>query len=246
MDIQSIIDIPKSTLEAAGLNAGDLLRVKVAELEESGRVLVEIGRWRVSADIRFPVAAGDTLLVRVTNAGNRLSLQLIQRTPAEEPIATSAATGPVRANLQPLLSEIRSAQEQLARQAQTSEPFHMVHLTLPLTEERAAASLKIAFRSRRRTGTAEGHRASLLLTLERIGAVRADLLLLQRSLTVGVYVSDASARDWVEQHLRELRNALAPLFENVGVQVSVSPARIEQFATEDYRPAGEGQVDVRV
>ncbi|MCU0558866.1 MAG: hypothetical protein MUD16_01555 [Desulfobacterales bacterium] len=377
MDIHAIIDLPQPTLETAGLSAGDLLRVRVAALEQNGRALIDIGRFRVSADIRFPTAAGDTLLVRVADAGNRLNLQLVQRCPPAESPATSAAAGPARVDLQTLLdlrqqvqqllagagrsgsadflaaaprqalealgnclapidpesepgalsraiarrceegglflearlahaasrdsggnpsahlaaapilasdlkarllflkayadsaegaqlltqhrefsalmraagrllAEIRSAQEHLARQAQTAEPFHMFHMALPLPEGRAAAALKIAWRSRRRSGAVEGHRASLLLTIERIGPVRADLLLLQRSLTVGVYVSDASARDWVEQHVGELRGALAPFFENVGVQVSVSQARIERFAAEEYRAAGEGQVDVRI
>jgi hypothetical protein len=372
MDIQSIIDIPQSVQEAAGLTPGELLRVKVASLDDNGRALVELGRWRVSADIRFPVAAGDELLVRVAEAGNRLSLQLIQRSPPEAFSATTAAVEPVRVAPQPLhdllhrvqqllagsgrsaaaqvpaanpqpalealgrclapiepeaepgvlsralarrieesglflesrlarasgapaaptsagailaadlkarllfvkafaetaegaallsqnrefaalmraagavLSEIRSAQEQLVRQAAASEPFYMIHVALPMADGLTDAALKIAYRTRRRAGTPEGHRASLLLALDRLGAVRADLLLLERSLNVAVFVSDTAARDWVERHVHEVRDALAVLFENVGVQVSVSHARIARFATEDDRPAGQGQVDVRV
>jgi hypothetical protein len=372
MEIRAIIDVPKATLETAGLKPGDVLRVNVVDPDENGRALVEFGRWRVPAEIRFPVAAGDELWVRVTDTENRLTLQLI-RSPSGEGTAADLGTGPVRVDpellhdlqqrLQPLiataerrglsqtltaeprqtlealgralaliepaadtgrlslrlargceesglflearlaravthtaaspdpagpilasdlkarllflkafaetaegaallgqnrelaalvraaaavLTEIRSAQEQIVRQAQASEPFHMIHMTLPMADGRTEGTLKIAYRGRRAGAKPERHRASLLLTLDRLGAVRADLLLLERGLNVAVFVSDPAARGWVERHVSEIQAPLAEFFENVRVQVSVSESRIARFTTEDFRPAGEGEVDVRV
>jgi hypothetical protein len=43
-----------------------------------------------------------------------------------------------------------------------------------------------------------------------------------------------------------VREALAPFFQNVAVQVSVSPRKIDRFETEEWRAGGESQVDVRV
>jgi hypothetical protein len=375
MEIRSIIDVPKSTLETAGLKPGDLLQVRVVGLDENGRALVEVGRWRVSAEIRFPVTEGDEFLVRVMETENRLSLQLA-RSPSGEPSSAAGAAGPVRSDpvllhdlqlrlqqlianagrrgqlppfgaeprlalealgrcLAPIdpgdepgrlgrhlarcceegglflearlaravtrasdaaaaseptgpilaadlkarllflkafsetadgaallardrefaalmraagavLTEIRSAQEQLARQSGAAEPFYTIHVALPMADGRSAGTLKIAYRGRRPAGKPEGHRASLLLSLDRLGAVRADLLMLQRSLNVAVFVSDSATRERVERHVSEVQRALALFFETVGVQVSVSGARIARFATEEYRPVGEGQVDVRV
>lgn len=375
MEIGSIIDIPKTTLEAAGLKPGDLLRVRVVELEENGRALVEFDRQRAAAEIRFPVAAGEVLWVRVADTESRLCLQLVRSAsvaaspaaagagpvryspellhelqhrlqllisaaehrgqlplPGLEPRQALEALGKFLAPIEPeaepgvlsrslarlveesgvflesrlaraltrspdgsgtsnpagsilaadlkarllflkafaesaegalmlaqnrelaglmraagaVLTEIRSAQEQLVRQAAASEPFHMVHVALPMADGRADGTLKIAYRARRPAGTQDGHRASLLLSLDRLGDVRADLLLLQNALSVAVFVSDTTARDWVECHLSEVQAVLAEFFENVGVRVCVSEARIARFAHEDYRTAGEGQVDVRV
>ncbi|MFO7708960.1 MAG: hypothetical protein R6V84_12370 [Desulfobacterales bacterium] len=346
MEIRSLIEVSPSTLETAGLKPGDRLRVRVVGLEENGRALIEIGRWRVTADIRFPVTAGEELWVRVLDTENKLSLQLA-RSPSDETSPAPAATGPVkpgavllqglqhwlqqmiaeagrRGEAQPpdaglrqaleslvrclapidpgqepatlarslarrveegglflegrllslkafsetvvgaalmaqdrefaalmraagaVLTEIRSAQEQLVRQAGAPDSFQVIHVALPMTDDRAPGTLKVAYRGGRPGGEKEGHRASLLLSLDRLGAVRADLLLLQRSLSVAVFVSDPLAREWVERHLNEVRGALALFFDNVGVQVAVSKARIDRFATEDDRPAGEGRVDVRV
>jgi hypothetical protein len=79
-----------------------------------------------------------------------------------------------------------------------------------------------------------------------MGAVRADLALLGSGLTVAVFVSNAGLRDLVNRHACEVRDALAPFFKNVIFKVSVSARKINRFVTEDWRPANETQVDVRI
>ena len=145
-----------------------------------------------------------------------------------------------------LLADLRAGQEQMARPAAASDLFQMVHFALPLPDGRGRAGLKIAYRRRPAAGTPEGHRAAILLELDRMGAVRADLTLLNAGLNVSIFVSDSGLREHVNRHAPEVHDALAPFFEHVAVQVSVSPRKIERFASEDWRPAGETQVDVRV
>jgi hypothetical protein len=79
-----------------------------------------------------------------------------------------------------------------------------------------------------------------------MGAVRADLILLNSGLNVSIFVSDSGLKDEVRRHVNEVREALAPLFQNVTVQVSVSPRKIDRFESEEWRPGGQRQVDVRV
>ena len=384
MEIGSIIDILRSLPETAALKPGDVLNVKVLEVFEDRRALVDLGRFRALADITFPVAAGDEIRVRVQETQGQLRLQLVPVTGDPAPSAGRAA-GPVQAvaveslkqlqvridqlagalqrlpNSQPLpsefrqvvdalrlflepfepgsspdalarklkefcedsglflehrlaaavrssadraggapppeagsagapgrilatdlkarlvflkvffdsaagrqlahdsrevgglakaaaelLADIRAGQEQMAKPAAASDPFQMVHFALPLPEDRGRAGLKIAYRRRPAAGTREGHRAAILLQLDRMGAVRADLTLLSAGLNLSIFVSDAGLRDLVNRHAPEVRDALAPFFEHVTVQVSVSPRKIDRFASEDWLPAGETQVDVRV
>ena len=384
MEIGSIIAILRSLPETAALKPGDVLNVKVLEVFEDRRALVDLGRFRALADITFPVAAGDEIRVRVQETQGQLRLQLVPVTGDPVPSAGMAA-GPVQAvaveslkqlqvridqlagaqqrlpDSQPLsaefrqvvdalrlflepfepgsspdalarklkefcqdsglflehrlaaavrssadraggapppeagsagaserilatdlkarlvflkvffdsaagrqlahdsreigglaraaaelLADIRAGQEQMAQPAAASDPFQMVHFALPLPDGRGRAGLKIAYRRRPAAGTPEGHRAAILLELDRMGAVRADLTLLNAGLNVSIFVSDSGLREHVNRHAPEVNDALAPFFEHVAVQVSVSPRKIERFASEDWRPAGETQVDVRV
>jgi len=384
MEIGSIIDILRVLPETFALKPGDLLKVNVLEVFEQQRALVDLGRFRATAAITFPVAAGDELWVRVIETQNQLRLQLVP-TPAGPAPPAGAAAGPVQAVpaesfqqvqawidqlvgaerqvpgsqrlpgdaqqalealrifLDPfepgssadivarklskfcddsglflelrladavkrdadgagrppapdapspdlpgrilttdlkarlmllkaffespagrelitdsreaaglaraaveMLADIRAGQEQMAKPTAAAEPFQMVHFALPMTDDRHQVQLKIAYPRRRPAGTADGHRAAILLQLDRMGAVRADLMLLGRSLNVSIFVSGPELRDLVTRHAPEVREALSAFFENVGVHVSVSAQKIAQFEAEDWRPLGETQVDVRV
>jgi hypothetical protein len=377
MEIGSIVDILRSLPETAALKPGDLLNVKVLEVFENRRALVDLGRFRAVADVTFPVAAGDDLRVRIQETQGQLRLQLVPapgdsmpapgraagpvmsvaveslqqirdridqlagallRLPAEprqavealrlflepfEPgshpeafarklgefcedsglflehrLAAAVKQGADRAQGAPapeagstglpgrilatdlkarlvvlteffdgaagrrlihgnreiaglaraateLLADIRAGQEQLAKSASASEPFQVVHFALPMPDGRCRAGLKIAYRRRPAAGKQGGHRASILLQLDRMGAVRADLTLLSGSLKIAIFVSDSGQRDRVDRHASEVREALEPFFEQVAVQVSVSPRKIARFASEDRLPAGKTRVDVR-
>lgn len=384
MEIEPIIDILRSLPETAALKPGDLLNVKVLEVFENQRALVDLGRFRAVADVTFPVAAGDDLRVRVRETQGQLRLQLVpapgdsmpppgsaagpvmsvaveslkqvqdwidqlagaqqrqpdaQQLPTEprqvveglrlfldpfEPgshpeafarklgefcensglflehrLAAAIKGGADRAEVAPapeagstglpgrvlatdlkarlvvlteffdsaagrplthdsreitglaraateLLADIRAGQEQIAKSASASEPFQMVHFALPMPDDRCRAGLKIAYRRRPAVGKQAGHRAAILLQLDRMGTVRADLTLLSGSLKISIFVSDSGRRDLVARHASEVREALAPFFEQVAVQVSVSPRKIARFASEDWLPAGETRVNVRV
>lgn len=145
-----------------------------------------------------------------------------------------------------LLTDIRSGQDQLAKAHAEPHPFQVVHFALPMPDARCRAELKIAYGRRPTAGPDEGHRAAILLELDRMGAVRADLTLQCRRLNVAIFVSDARMRDLVHRHAPEVHDALAPFFEHVSFQVSVSSRKIAGFASEDWRSPAESQVDVRV
>lgn len=255
MDLHPIIDILKSAPEAAGLKTGDLLRVKVLAVEEStGRALVEIGRLRASAEVRFPVTAGEELWVRVTEAESRLGLQLVRKPAgsAGPPAAPQDALHPLRdrlpENAAPADRRASAAPTPGSepRPASASEVLQVLHFALPAPEGRSAGALKVAYRARRSENPDAGHRVSLLLTLDRLGSLRADLLQIDRRLHVAVFVSDRDTRESIERHVDDVKETLAGFFDEVGFHVSVSEARIAQFALEALHPGGEGKVDLRV
>jgi len=118
MEIGSLIRIAlkagteKLFLEEMPLRAGDLLRVKVIDVREDLRALVDFGKFRALAEVTFPVSAGDELTVRVIDTQGQLRLALV---PA------GAETAPAPPGVEPLrpfdaqsLTRLRQQMDQVA------------------------------------------------------------------------------------------------------------------------------------
>jgi hypothetical protein len=382
MEIGSMIDVLRSSPEATALKTGDLFKIKVLEVFESQRILVDLGRWRTMADISFPVVAGDEFWVRVQEASGQLRLQRVP-----PPDGTLSAAGPAAGPVQgvsveslkhvqmrleelvdalsrlpdstqvshearqalealgsflhpfdlgstpdalaaklkefcensglfletrlgaaaeriadrpgvetvldasssttasrvladdlkarllllkaflesssagafvadrgaaallsraatELLADIRAGQEQMANTLSADPPMQLVHFVLPRADDPNPVRLKIAYRRRPAGEKQQGHRAAVLLALDRVGSIRADLFLLGQSLSISIFVSSAELQNVFARHASEVRDALAEWFDAVSVQVKTSPRTIERFIAEDWRPVGESLVDV--
>lgn len=144
-----------------------------------------------------------------------------------------------------LLGEIVQQQAEITRTADDARQLTLIHFSLPLTTREGAARLKVGFPRRRRRGSSGGHRAALLVDLDRLGPVRADLQLTESSLTADLFVSRVELKAAVEDRLAELQAGLAPLFASVRVAVRVSAKKVADFEWEDLRPARAGRLDVR-
>jgi hypothetical protein len=383
MDIGGVIDIQRCLPESATLKPGDLLTVKVIEVFENRRALVDLGRFRALADISFPVAAGDVMRVRVQETCGQLRLhrqaslsdlapsvapsigpvlaaaaedlqnlrtwidridRALQRRPNEPPpIEYRQVRDALRFFLEPLdpcsspeaiarrlrefcencglflesrlaaavqrpaggtgepvvpgngsthtlerllssdlkslllllkrffagtsswpsiqdqreivgsaaavaelLADIRAGQEQMAMADAQTTPVQTVHFGLPLAGGHGRAELKIIYGRRSAADREEGQRAAILLELDRMGTVRCDLTLQSARLSIAVFVANTGLRDMVQRHAPEVCEALAPFFDHVAFQVSVSERKIASFVKEDRRSSGGTQVDVIV
>jgi hypothetical protein len=119
MEIGSLIRIAlnagaeKLFLEEMPLRTGDLLRLKVIDVREDHRALVDFGKFRALAEVAFPVSAGDELTVKVVDTQGQLRLALV---------AAGADTAPAPAAAEPLrpfaaqcLTQLRQQLEQAAQ-----------------------------------------------------------------------------------------------------------------------------------
>ena len=244
MEIGSLIRIAlnagaeKLFLEEMPLRAGDLLRLKVIDVREDNRALVDFGKFRALAEVAFPVTAGDELTVKVIDTKGQLRLTLV-------PAGAETATAPgAAAPLKPF-AEIVRQQERIAARRDEAEAFQVIHFSLPLKDAGEGARLKIGYPSRRQGTTREGFRAALLLALDRLGPTRIDLFMLERSLTLTFFVTSRTAQETVEAHAGDLKPTLETLFDNVSVNVCVSEQKIADFEYEDQLPAGGRRLDVR-
>ncbi len=83
MDISSLIKVifdpqlNRSAWMQEIVKPGDVFSLKIIDLKDNQRALVDFGRFRAIAEIKFPVKPGAELLAKVTDTDGQLRLQLI-------------------------------------------------------------------------------------------------------------------------------------------------------------------------
>jgi len=118
MEIGSLIRIAlnagaeKLFLDEMPLRAGDLLRLKVIDVREDNRALVDFGKFRALAEVAFPVSAGDELTVKVIDTQGQLRLSLVPA--GAETAPTPAADEPLRPFAAQSLTQLRQQLDQVA------------------------------------------------------------------------------------------------------------------------------------
>jgi hypothetical protein len=107
MDISSLIKVifdpqlNRSAWMQEIVKPGDVFSLKIIDLKDNQRALVDFGRFRAIAEIKFPVKTGAELLVKVTDTDGQLRLQLID----PESKAFSGSKNGIK-NLQILSSDV--------------------------------------------------------------------------------------------------------------------------------------------
>ena len=87
MDISSLIkaifdpQLIRSAWVQEIIKPGDVFQLKVIEVKDGQRALVDFGKFRALADVKFPVKAGADLLAKVIGTEGQLRLQLINSEP---------------------------------------------------------------------------------------------------------------------------------------------------------------------
>ena len=145
-----------------------------------------------------------------------------------------------------LLEQITQQQGRAVVQRETAEPFQVFTYLLPLNEEEQSARLKVYYQKKRHPGAEKGFRISLLLTLDRLGDLRADFFLLDKELSVNFFVKDDSTKLNLQNHLPELHELLHGFFDQIRLNVTVSEKKVTNFDHEDLQIAGQRRVDLRV
>ena len=124
------------------IKPGDVFRLKVIDVKDNHRALVDLGKFRALAEIKFPVKAGADLLVKVTGTEGQLRLQLVD---AESRAAIGSKDGSSQLKIlsfelfDRIQSDIRKTVEQILKLPQNQLP--------PEHISRALATLDAHFES---------------------------------------------------------------------------------------------------
>ena len=127
-----------------------------------------------------------------------------------------------------------------------TEAFQVFHYTLPLKDDNQTARLKVFYQKLPRAGKRKGFQISLLLSMDRLGDLRTDFNLLDKDLTVTFFIKDQPVKDVFQQHVWELQELLAPLFDQFSMRVLVSEKKIKNFDREYTQTSGDRRVDLRI
>lgn len=145
-----------------------------------------------------------------------------------------------------LLTDITSQQDRAAKQLDSTAPFQVFTYALPLEAEKQTAKLKIYYQKKQNSGSKKGFQISLLLSMDRLGALRTDFYLLENDLTVTFYVKDQATKTKIQDNCPQLQELLDPFFNQTLVRTIVSEKKINDFDHEDGQTASDRRVDVRI
>lgn len=77
--LQAILDprLNRSAWFQEIVKPGDIFSLKIIEVQDNHRALVDLGKFRALAEVKFPVKAGAELLVKVSDTDGHLRLQVV-------------------------------------------------------------------------------------------------------------------------------------------------------------------------
>ena len=152
----------------------------------------------------------------------------------------------MKAAIDTLLADINHQQGRAVSLLDSNEPFQEFIFTLPLKEEEQTARLKVFYEKKQKPGSKKKFQISVLLSMDRLGDVRTDLILSGNDLRVTIYVTEHAAKIAIQENLGELDELLGHLFESLQLKVNVSRKRVNDFDRSPNYTNGNHKVDVRI
>ncbi len=146
-----------------------------------------------------------------------------------------------------LLNHIEQQQERVVQRHNDGNPVQVVTHWLSLKEQVRPLKLKIYY-PKKGTNRGDQHfcRIALLLQMDRMGMVRADLALFDRGLRIDFYVEKQAVRQEIDDQGHTIREALAAGFDPVQIVTHVNEQKIVRFDQEDLETQSAGRIDIQV
>ncbi|MCP3953092.1 MAG: flagellar hook-length control protein FliK [Desulfobacterales bacterium] len=117
--------------------------------------------------------------------------------------------------------------------ARGADPVQVVAFTLPMEDDQKPTRLKVFYPLKKRASTETGFRISLLLSMERMGPIRADIFTRRKTLEIKFSTETEPARRYIGDHLSRLSKLLDGHFETVNLTAAVDDKTIAAFEYED-------------
>lgn len=223
------------------------------QLSDSGHLFeAKLAEMVASSSPAGETANGEALR-RAVSRDLKPNLLILKEALAESGAQAMAETGAnpkdivrLRQTVDRLLSHVEQQQERAVLRAGDQESYQVFAHLLPVKEHPQPVRIKVYY-PRKKAGS-EGnpqHRIALLLDMDRLGPVRADVAMAGRLLSIRFFVKDQATQDRFEQHVGEVESVLSESFGQVDIATFVSEEKIAQFDEEDQTASSVGRIDLR-
>jgi hypothetical protein len=145
-----------------------------------------------------------------------------------------------------LLTDISNQQSRAIQRHDLPDPHQIFSFAFPLKENQKKAWLKLYCPKKKRKGSREEFKISLLLDMDRLGEIRTDFSLIKKDLCVTFFVKNDFSKKLFDNSFAELRESLNSLFDYLILKTVVSEKKIQDFHHEDLDPCDDQQIDLRI
>ena len=132
-----------------------------------------------------------------------------------------------------------------SEKGRTADPMQVIAFSLPMEDGKKAARLKVFYPSKGRGSTQSGFRISLMLSMDRMGHIRADIFTNEKTLDIKFSTENEPTRIHIGAHLDQLGKLLNGHFEAVNLSAAVDEKSITAFEYEDLETTGDRMVDLQ-
>jgi hypothetical protein len=194
--------------------------------------------------------SGQTTISDVMRNDLKPNLLKIRQFLDGQPLDVKAADRPILEILKPMvqrsLFNIEQQQTLATEKPGDTETFQAFSHLLMLSENPRNARLNVYYAKKGRDDAHKTPRVSLLLEMDRMGAVRTDLWMVDNNLNITFFVQQEDIKSAIDAESRHIHEMLGELFNTVGISVVVNQKKIDDFDGEDLSVPNQGQVDLNI
>lgn len=153
----------------------------------------------------------------------------------------------LRKSVSRLLGHVEQQQQRVGARQGDGTSFQIFAHMLPVQDQTMPVQIKIYYPEKGRPAKRDPlHRVALLLDMDNLGAVRVDLMMMEKELRIHFFVRDDAVRDRFEKHTETVAAALAESFSQIRISTVVSQEKIRRFYDEEKGGTPTGRIDIQV
>jgi hypothetical protein len=150
----------------------------------------------------------------------------------------------VRTAVKQVLSNIGEQQLAAIEKPSVPENFQVFLHHLLFEELDKDAQLKVYYRKKSRRDENPQFRLSLMVEMDRLGAVRTDFWVAKKNVNITFFAETEEARRKLNEKQDDLGRKLSKMFETATVKVVASRKKIDDFKSKDLTLSNERQVNL--